>query len=210
MTCGCYCSTILLGQQRHMDMCSVGLAKSRCLCLGIMGELSKLSFMQQPGVWLKLLDLRRFPSGTATANVIRTLFGVPRELPRQVVAEVEQAASTPVAGARQLLPTHQPAAQHAAPGTPRTPTTPQLERGRSGGADRGRATPSPTGGKLSGRRFSTDDIPFLDLRSAASLARADTASMLPSSRIASGSALPFGGKQICQHEMARTNIDVPT
>ncbi len=126
---------------------------------------------------------RRFPSGTATANVIRTLFGVPRELPRQVVAEVEQAAGGPAA--RQLLPTLQPAAQHAAPGTPRTPTTPHLERGRSGGVDRGHM-PSPTGGKLSGRRFSTDDIPFLDLRSAASLARADTASMLPTSHMPSG------------------------
>ena len=134
-------------------------------------------------------DALRFPSGTATANVIRTLFGVPRELPRQVVAEVEQAASAP---ARQLLPTTlQPAAQQ--PGTPRTPTTPQLERGRSGGVDRGRATPSPTGGgKLSGRRFSTDDIPFLDLRSAASLARADTASMLPSSHTPSRASFLLG------------------
>jgi hypothetical protein len=125
-----------------------------------------------------LLYVHRFPSGTATANVIRTLFGIPPELPRQAVAEVEQAASArgPAVWQRPAL-TAQPALPPAAPGTPTTPATPTVDGRHRSGLDRVRTSPSE---KLSGRRFSTDDIPFLDLRSAASLARADTASVLPS------------------------------
>ena len=59
-------------------------------------------------------------------------------------------------------------------------------------------TPSPTGEKLSGRQFSTDDIPFLDLRSAASLARADTASLLPSGlRMPSGATVNLLERRFC-------------
>ena len=116
----------------------------------------------------------RFPSGTATANVIRTLFGIPPDadpaavadaehVPGEAVATPQPVRTRPLRGA--LAAVHQPGTRRASGALDSLPGTPRE--------------------KLSRRCSRAEDIPYLDLRSAASLARADTSMTLATARLGS-------------------------
>lgn len=117
----------------------------------------------------------RFPSGTATANVIRTLFGIPPDAAAAEVAAVERRPGDPAAAAAGV----------GADAYPRRASA-QCDswgRGRGGGVAGGAAPGDDTGSPLlevalSRRRSNVADTPYLSLRCAQSLARADTSMTL--------------------------------
>lgn len=114
----------------------------------------------------------RFPSGTATANVIRTLFGIqPDAVPAEVpLAEPSIRAPPPTAPLRAVCITAPTPTQRGA-----------LIRSTSlrGGLQAGWAAGMPREARSMSRRCSNvEDTPYLDLKSAQELARADSSMTL--------------------------------